>query len=317
MPPEEVFAILARKLGFVSRYECILGRVPGAVRLRPGLPLRGRVILLGGVPMAGARVYAWDTETDAEIVGRHLGQGAPCLNGFVLTDRYGCFEIDGVPDEFILCVIAEGYGVYRARREATSQVLVTLGQGGTVEGRVFDDEGQPVTDAWVFAELEDLDYDFGCVSSERASARTRSGPDGRYRIVGLPPARYVVTADRGPRECGATEAFALPMNTHAYRCVTLERCAVLQLESEGADWRRLRWRLRTPDGRLAGNRLWNGSHNHGPPARVRGPDLLEIDCIPSGCYDLQVYADWSGPRMKRRVELRPGETLRLAFPPPR
>ena len=206
------FAILVRKTGYVPHFDSDLDEMPREVRLRPGLPLRGRVILHGGAPVAGARVYAWDAASDAELVGADFDQGDPCSTGFTPTDQDGCFEIDGVAGEFILCIVAAGFGVYRARHQPAPEMLVALGRGGVVEGHVFDDKGRPVAEARVYVEQEDGGYDFGAVTSTRASAHTKSGPDGMYRIVGLPlrHARAMRGAAGPVRTCAPLAALQAP-----------------------------------------------------------------------------------------------------------
>ena len=313
------FLILVRKTGYVSHLECVYRGMPKEVWLRPGLTMRGRVILHHGVPVAGARVYAWDGESDAEIVGRRVERGAPSWPGFALTDQYGCFEIDGIADAFILCVVAAGYGVHRARHQPTPEMLVTLGRGGVVEGCVFDDEGRPVAGASVYAEQqdggndfevavdsmcaerEDGGYNFGLVCRTWASARTKSGPDGTYRIVGLPPACYVVTARKGLWACGDSRPVQLTDGASAQRGVTLERSAALDVRSDDAH-RRLRYKLRRLDGRRVWSRFWGDINTE-----TRG--LFEG--IHAGSYELHVSATPGGPKIVRRIELRPGETLRL------
>lgn len=302
---EDVYRLLVRKRGYVT-HSAWVGRYedpPTQVRLVPGLPLRGRVILDSGAPVTGARVYAWDAGTREEIALRleHLLYWG---DEYILTDEEGRFEIDGVAGEFILAVDALHYGVYRAHHRPVPELLVTLGRGGVLEGCVRDDQGRlvPTADVYVEPAREDGTCCFGIISGERPNARTETAPDGHYRITGLAPGRYVVTASKDYWARGASSPVDLADGARAYRCVTLERAAALRVRIEGRSGCRPWCRLRKPDGSSSWSRFWSNSS-------IIDDGRYERDGIHAGTYDLYIPAGPGRPKIVRRIELRPGETL--------
>lgn len=111
------------------------------------------------------------------------------------TDTRGRFEFSSLTAGlYVLEVAATGYQPYRRENiqlQTGSEVdiPVMMQTGGTVMGTVTDASGRPAGQVMVFARA------FGDTSFQRLN-QTESEPDGRFRLSGLVPGRYVVYAVR-------------------------------------------------------------------------------------------------------------------------
>jgi len=308
-------ALMVRKRGYVTTLKWLdYGSLPAAVSLTSGTPVRGTVVLADGHSAAGARVYAWDEDTREEIA-RETCSIDPYFADFISVDGRGRFEIDGVAPgrSFILCVVLPGYGVYRAVHEAQPDISIRLGDGGTIEGRVFNARGIALANADVYVEPEqaDGDCDFGLVTSSVVNTRTVTDAEGRYRVVGVPvPGRYVVTASMGWSARGASEAVEfLGGNRWRWRDVTVEECARLRVRLAAVpdDHRGMFWvSLRHLDGSSSWSRFWSNSSTWSDGTYSR-------DGIHAGTYRLRVKLD-HGLVDAGIFDLRPGETLKVVIP---
>ena len=181
---------------------CALGTVilpvtgPVELRLPPRTALEGRVLDgATGEPLPGARVVASREEYD----------DPPSRDSFettALADAAGAFRLEGVPARgtFLLRVSREGFltrsamvseGAWRSRPARE----VRLARGSVLRGRISRRDGSPVAGALVWA----------CPVRERGgpwrdqvmgeeSRRVRSGPDGGYRLGGIPPGTTLLVA---------------------------------------------------------------------------------------------------------------------------
>ncbi len=150
---------------------------------RPGALVRGVVRDASGAAVPGASVLlGYESSEWAR------GPGAPPL--LVATGELGDFELDGVPLGVLpIQVRAAGFGSHSAsveiRAPASEPLEVTIRPEATLVGRVLDGAGEPVPGASI-------------VSGTRgafASSRARSGPDGRFRLTGLPGGAVALAAD--------------------------------------------------------------------------------------------------------------------------
>jgi hypothetical protein len=146
--------------------------------LRDAVPVRGRVVR-AGLGVAGASVVAVDideSETIAELV----------------TDREGQFEIPGVPPDAPFLVAAEHPGFAPAARverrpDPDREIVLELGQGAAIEGRVLAPGGSGAAGAevtvWPRGGEELLSRDV--YGNPDYVAKARTDADGRFRVEGL------------------------------------------------------------------------------------------------------------------------------------
>lgn len=129
------------------------GREELLVELVRGASLTGRVV----DGDTGEPVTAFQVELEGRIESDPEAPSAlnPFAGALLFEDARGRFRIDGiVPGSAKLEVLADGYltgalEVDLAPGERATDVVVELGRGGTIAGRVVDAEGQPVAGAQV------------------------------------------------------------------------------------------------------------------------------------------------------------------------
>jgi len=124
------------------------------------------------------------------------------------SDSNGHFVFDNLdPGSYALEARAKGYApswsenfaVSRAD-EPTPQLTITLGQGGTLEGTVFDGAGTAVQDALVQLNPNNhLDSPIQGIfaalgGTAQRKMQTRTGSDGSYRLANIRPGTYQVAA---------------------------------------------------------------------------------------------------------------------------
>lgn len=133
--------------------------------LRAGVRVRGRVIEVGGTPIAGASVLAATTGAD------------------------GRFELWAAPGHLVLHASADGYGSARPYVVAPADdVEIVLHAASSITGIVVDDAtSEPVGGARVHAGAEPVVAD----------------DEGRFQLDGLRRGRYVVEANT-PQSAGRT-----------------------------------------------------------------------------------------------------------------
>ena len=176
------------------------GSLPAPIVLTAATTLTGRVLGTDGrTPAAGALVRA-----EGKTVGRWVEAGAD-----------GRFRITDGPTPTTRMVADAGEtGRAEAPVRAAEPVTLVLARPAVLAGRIVDARsGAPVPRARVEAR--------GDSHTELA----RSGPDGRYRISGIAPGRYRVTADERTRvpysrddvlaEAGRTTTVDLPLTLGA------------------------------------------------------------------------------------------------------
>ena len=182
---------------------------PGEVAAQPTAPpartgtsvLRGRIVRPGGAPLARVTVRA---------VGQ-VGRIARAAT----TDAEGRYEIkDLAADSYSLTASRAGYVTleYGQRRPFERGTLVTLGEGevldkidmilprpGAIAGRVTDEHGDAVEGASVQV------FQLRFVAGRRRLMRVggvgggQTNDLGRYRVYGLQPGEYAVSAGGAPQ----------------------------------------------------------------------------------------------------------------------
>jgi hypothetical protein len=166
-----------------------LGAPAGTARIRgvilsadTGSPIKRAIVRVGGSGLRGGRMATTDDQGRYEI--RELPAGRFTLSvtkaGFV-TLQYGqrrAFD-QGRPLD-----VADG--------QLLNGVNVSLPRGGVITGRLVDEAGEPVTEAIVSASR----YQFtrGQRRLVPVGRSDQSNDLGQYRLYGLMPGEYVVTA---------------------------------------------------------------------------------------------------------------------------
>jgi len=184
---------------------------PGAPQRMPARPLRpgetpptgtavfkGQVLAASGGPVRRAQVRAMSME----------GRGG----GVTSTDAEGRYEIRDLPaGRYNLTATKGGFvqSAYGARRpgepgtpidlsdgQSADKVNFVLSRGGVIAGRIVDDGGEPVSGTMVAA----MRYQFMGGSRRLVPGTGEGGSDrtddqGAFRLFGLPPGDYYVTAN--------------------------------------------------------------------------------------------------------------------------
>ncbi len=183
------------------------------VRLQKGCRVHGTVTD-GQRPVAGAAVRLQRrAPSDAGGENERRGMeamfmtmaGLPKGGQVVHTDREGKFAHERIlPNHYSLSAEMAGYIESSAQKlslEAGNEqeVSLVLDPGGTIAGSVVDPEGNPIPLARLrlLQEREGADGEFLMAQKVFGGAykSARSGPDGVFRITGLPSMRFTLLAD--------------------------------------------------------------------------------------------------------------------------
>lgn len=161
-------------------------REPVEIVLSPAVLLSGRVEGSRGEPVAGALVSSWTSGVPRYPQAAPEG---PCPPAPASSDAFGRFTLE-LANPGWYDVEAEAGGFLRARREQVGapsgeDLVLTLEPGVTVQGRVLDPEGEPISRAVVWVH----DGTGGGVSV--------SGPDGSYHLSDVEPGPRSLKAQHG------------------------------------------------------------------------------------------------------------------------
>lgn len=180
----------------------------GTQQMRPGMPARDAEAVPTGAAMIRGRVVSG--ETGAPIRRAQVRLSSPEVRGgrVAQTDAEGRFEFRDLPaGRYSLSASKAGYVnlQYGQRRpfeqgrpielldaQVVDKADFALPRGSAITGRVLDEFGEPVAEAMVQA----MRYQF--VGGQRRLTPTGRGGQtndlGQYRIFGLPPGEYYVSA---------------------------------------------------------------------------------------------------------------------------
>jgi protocatechuate 3,4-dioxygenase beta subunit len=194
---------------------------PSALALASAV-IRGRVVSSDGRPLSHVQV-------------RLFSQIPPFPLRAVRADDDGRFEFAGLaPGRFEVAAVKPGYApatpgpvmpggpfhgpalIHLAEGETAEHVEITLARLGTITGQVFDELGDPVEG--VSVQVLRVRYEAGRRRLVPAASAARLTDDrGRYRLYGLPPGRYIVSA-----AVGAVLSADVPGYARAYFPGTLD-----------------------------------------------------------------------------------------------
>ncbi|MEM9383177.1 MAG: carboxypeptidase-like regulatory domain-containing protein, partial [Planctomycetota bacterium] len=261
-----------------------------------GVHVRGRVVGPDGAGVEGADVWVSDygVDTDGHVVTTSSADGA--------------FEIAHLPSRRRIAAMAGGYGPAHLRQivaeaGATVEVVLRLrSDGATIRGRLADALGAPA----VGARIRFLPRDPGETSGTDGEPdlglpaySVRSGPDGTYRLEGLPTGlgRLYVRADG---KAPYAEDVGLGAGDELVRDVVLE--------TEGV----VRGVVRDEEGvPLVGARLMAGVYGAPDFSLVHsGRDGgYVLDALPHGALTVEVEHDAAGRASAKLVVLDGAPTV--------
>lgn len=176
-----------------------LGNAPAATGKAPQNPRLGREYLRGlvrneaGLPEAGCRVIV----AKAVEARMHLARNARPPRWFETTDSTGRFALDTLPEgDFMVMALSDrAHDLRMVRVEhagAVAEVLLRLRPSRTVSGHVYGPDGNPVSQARIFA----VESDAGATGTYvQLPAISTAG--GRFTISYLPdgPCRLLAVAE--------------------------------------------------------------------------------------------------------------------------
>lgn len=168
----------------------------GKIVLRPGAAVRGRILDSRKRPIAGARIYQVEDLARTERLAAALAEEEPEAR----TSSRGDFTLPDRPagSAIHLLVLAEGYRpetVRGARVPSPEPLTVTLADAFAMQGRVLDENGEPVKGARVeIAWQETVPGVPGQlpVGRELSQGGTTDG-EGRFELAGLPAGESEIT----------------------------------------------------------------------------------------------------------------------------
>jgi hypothetical protein len=177
------------------------------LRVRDGHEIRGIVINLAGVPVAGARVDANGSSTSSGPDGRFLVRG-------LAEVRHSVFATFGDEASAVVMVVP-------GREEANSVRLEI--REATIQGIVLDAAGEPVAEA----EINAQNTEHGIHESAIADSA------GRFVLSPLPPGEYVLRPAR-PGSSVADRRVGRSGDDHRVRAMTGARDVELRLPATGS-----------------------------------------------------------------------------------
>lgn len=161
--------------------------------LERGVRLAGRVLGPEGEPVPRAtldvRVTRGTSTWGSVQAGTSDAEGRFELVG----QRAGNLILGAVHPRYVKAALDLGTLEPGAQRE---DLVLTLGSGTSITGRVTWPDGTPAADAWVVAELESDGREW---VDPNAAPRARSGADGSFELRGLGQGSLVLRASARPR----------------------------------------------------------------------------------------------------------------------
>ncbi len=181
------------------------------VELSRGGRIQGQVVDGAGRPIDGARVFPLSLMPTS----RSVGAGRVADQDSYVETHNGAFQIDAVPEGMqSLKVTHPGYStaivdnVFVQEGQVAEELRITLQTGGTVEGYVYDAQGQPEANVTLFFSNGAVDRGEDEKAGQLATAVTDES--GFYRIKGLPAALCLVERQNADRTLGVSRRAVYP-----------------------------------------------------------------------------------------------------------
>ncbi|UCD48768.1 MAG: carboxypeptidase regulatory-like domain-containing protein [Phycisphaerales bacterium] len=176
------------------------------VAMAAPLVLTGTVVDETGLPIAGVTVsYRHQRSTDEVSAGKEVA----------VTDAEGCFAVTDVPasDTYHWFVFrhpdhARGLRYIEMADKGVTETSVVLGEGGAVEGYVYDRQGRPLPETDVYF-MDEKHFPLWEQNRGRLGKVTTDGA-GYYRIDHLPEERCYAFRDDPDNQFGVVLSAVVP-----------------------------------------------------------------------------------------------------------
>ncbi|MHC4404167.1 MAG: M56 family metallopeptidase [Planctomycetota bacterium] len=191
-------------IGNSNVHRCKNGvRLPDTLRLDRPVTISGIVLGPDGTPLAGVPLevdchsQGFHYRLTSGEGGRFKDEGLPTGEIFIRYERYDNDPATHLPVKARLCVIH----VHAEDGETIDNVVVDLSKAIEInlncalEGRVVDHEGNGIGNADVRADIADVRAGIAGEYRLDHSSRTKTDAQGRFRMEGLPPEEFDVSAE--------------------------------------------------------------------------------------------------------------------------
>ena len=169
---------------------------PVTVELTNGGAIKGRVINSAGKAIAGAEILALSYAGSNSAYDRDEFTGK---TGSVASDTNGSFVLENLPEgletikadhkDYAPAILSD---IAVINGTVAEEVIIELEEGATVEGYVFDNNGNAIAGTRM-----DYDQDREKVITRKNTGFVVTDPNGYYRIDGLGENSYFIARNRG------------------------------------------------------------------------------------------------------------------------
>lgn len=278
--------------------------------------LNGRVVAQDGTPFANLSVAVTPVNGSSGGIGMQTDE----LGRFTTDGLLGDYRVTLAYDDVALPITgadATGTSVHISHGATREITLTTHRPDGVIRGRVIDDQGQPVDDAFVAVSKYDASWPDAAFG---ALVEVMVAPDGTFTAAHLPDAQFTVRAYRKP----GGEVVTQPVATGANLTLQLLPAATItglvhlggaaldkfevELRDSDSNWQNHRDELYGSRGRFALHGVTAG-HHHLAITSPSGGKIVDLDLAPGQTKDLDVEIDPMATVTGRVVEQDTGEPV--------